>query len=181
MSTRSLFTKNAARAGFAAAALAAGVAGFSVTSAVAQDAPEDTPQEEAPSGNDDDGENCNGRRGHHGEALAEIIGIEVDALREALQSGQTPAEVAEDNGVSRDELVSGLEEAMNERLDRGGRGRQRLTQEEADEKAADISDRANSIADGERPEGPRGPRGPRGPDGPADDADQDAEAEEGTA
>ena len=176
MSTRSLFTKNAARAGFAAAALAAGVAGFSVTSAVAQDAPEDAPQEEEAR----DGENCNGRRGHHGEALAEIIGIEVDALREALQSGQTPTEVAEDNGVSRDELVSGLEEAMNERLTEAVEDG-RLTQEEADEKAAEISDRANSIADGERPEGPRGPRGPRGPDGPVDDADQDADTEEGTA
>lgn len=49
---------------------------------------------------------------------AEVIGIEAADLADALRDGQSVAEVAEANGVSRDELVSGLLEIAEERIER---------------------------------------------------------------
>jgi hypothetical protein len=47
---------------------------------------------------------------------AEVIGIEAPDLADALRDGQTVAEVAADNGVGRDELVAGLLEVAEERI-----------------------------------------------------------------
>lgn len=48
---------------------------------------------------------------------AEVIGIDASELADALRDGQSVAEVAEANGVSRDELVSGLLEIAEERIE----------------------------------------------------------------
>ncbi|MEX1287049.1 MAG: hypothetical protein AB1Z57_03835, partial [Acidimicrobiia bacterium] len=48
---------------------------------------------------------------------ADVIGIEASDLADALADGQSVAEVAADNGVSRDELVSGLLEIAEERIE----------------------------------------------------------------
>lgn len=48
---------------------------------------------------------------------AEVIGIEASELADALRDGQSVAEVAADNGVDRDELVSGLLEIAEERIE----------------------------------------------------------------
>ena len=72
-----------------------------------------------------------GDRGHHGpfgrfgpagrgvglEAAAEAIGIEQDALRDALRDGQTIAEVAEANGVDVQVVIDAMVAAAQERID----------------------------------------------------------------
>jgi hypothetical protein len=97
------------------------------------------------------------------EAAAEAIGIEATALREALGSGQTLAEVAEANGVAIADVVAAMvadaEEHLAEAVADG-----RLTQEEADERAAELEERITALVDGELPaRGPGRPGGHRGP------------------
>ncbi|HZJ27454.1 MAG TPA: hypothetical protein VFF40_10675 [Acidimicrobiia bacterium] len=110
--------------------------------------------------------------GHHRggglEGVAEAIGIDADALKEALQSGQTIAEVAEANGVDPqvvvDAMVAGISEKLDQAVESG-----RLTQEEADQRKAEAPERVAARVNGERPEGGpgRGP-GPGSDDGPVE-------------
>lgn len=94
---------------------------------------------------------------------AETLGLEEDALRDRLVAGETLGEVADAEGVARDDLVGALvtraEELLDERVAAGD-----LTQERADEISADLTER---ITEGLDRSGP-GPRGDR-PGGPADD------------
>lgn len=151
---------NPVRAAVAAAAIAgAGLAGFGLTSAFAQTADDAPATTEAPAP-DEAGRPPGGCEGRGLDALAEAIGIDAEDLRAALQDGQTPAEVAEDNGVSRDDLVDAVVADIDEHLDQAVEDGH-LTEDEADERRADAEDRANAIVDGERPEGMRpGPGGP---------------------
>ncbi len=94
----------------------------------------------------------NGRRGHRGgcnlDDAAEAIGIDEADLRAAVESGDTIADVAEANGVDVDTVIDSMVEAkaehIAEKVDEG-----RITQEEADEKLADleakITDRVNGV------------------------------------
>jgi hypothetical protein len=169
------------RTAVAAAAIAgAGLAGFGLTSAFAQtDTGDDaTTTTEAPADAPDgaarpDGPGCHGGPGL--DAMAEAIGIDVEELRTALQDGQTPAEVAEANGVSRadlvDAIVADITTHIEEHVADGG-----LTQEQADERLADVEANAELIVDGERPEG-MGPGGP-GRGGPPPFGEDDAPAED---
>lgn len=100
-----------------------------------------------------DGER-NGRRGHRGgcdlDEAAAAIGIDEDALRSALDSGDTIAEVAEANGVSVDVVIDAMVDAKAERISaKVTEGR--ITQEEADDKLAElearITDRVNGVED----------------------------------
>jgi len=163
------------RAAAAAAAIAgAGLAGFGLTTAFAQTDDEAPTTTEAPAPAEDgarpDGPGCHGR-GPGLEAMAEAIGIDVEDLRTALQDGQTPAEVAEENGVSRDDLAAAIVDDINAHLDQAVEDG-RLTEDEADERRADVEDHANSIVDGERPEGLR--PGPGGPPPGEEDTEADA-------
>lgn len=104
-------------------------------------------------------EGAEGRR-HRGPGqrlgnLAEIIGVEQDALKEALQSGQTIAEVAEANGVDSDELVDQLVADATARIE---------------ERLAELPTRIEDMVNGELDFEGKGPRG--GPFGgpPAEDA-----------
>jgi hypothetical protein len=90
------------------------------------------------------------------EAAAEAIGIEVDALREALQGGQTIAEVAEANGVAGDDVVAAMVADAEERLAQAVADG-RITQEQADERTADLESRITALVNGELPL--RHPRG----------------------
>jgi hypothetical protein len=161
----------------AAAIVGAGLAGFGLTSALAQTDDEDpTTTTEAPAADDaapDDAPEGAGCIGHGAglEAMAETIGIEVDELRAALEEGQTPAEVAEANGVSREYLVAALVEEINTHLDEAVENGD-LTEVEADERRAEVEDHANDIVDGVRPEG--GLR--MGPGGPPPFAEDGADA-----
>ena len=60
-----------------------------------------------------------GRRGlaNNADAMAGLIGIETDALREALRSGQSLADVATENGVDPQTLVDAIAESITERVD----------------------------------------------------------------
>jgi len=120
-------------------------------------AQEDGQEQPAP----DEGERgaCRGPRGggKHLEVAAQAIGIEVDALREALRNGQTMAEVAQANGVEVQAVVDALVADATARIDEAAADG-RLTQEEADEKKAELSERITARVNGERPEGaPEGP------------------------
>ena len=96
----------------------------------------------------------NGRRGHRGgcnlDDAAEAIGIDEADLRAALEDGDTIADVAEANGVDVDDVIESMVEAKEvhiaEKVEEG-----RITQEEADEKLADveakITDRVNGVED----------------------------------
>lgn len=94
-----------------------------------------------------------GRRGHRGggcnlEAAAEAIGIDETELRDALDGGESIADVAEANGVSVDAVIDALvedkAEQIAEKVESG-----RITQDEADQKLADaedkITDRVNGV------------------------------------
>ncbi len=80
--------------------------------------------------------------GKNYEAVAETIGIEVDALRDALGNGQSMADVAEDNGVDPqtviDALVADAEERVEAKIAAGD-----ITEEEAAEKLADKVEKIN--------------------------------------
>jgi len=140
-------------------------------------AQEEEPQEqEAPE--QEQGEEREGRgpchgpgRGRHLEAAAEAIGIDVDALREALRSDQTIAQVAEANGVDPQAVVDALVADVSARIDQKVADGD-LTQEEADEKKAELPERITALVNGERPERPEG-------DGPP--PDQGEEPAETTA
>ena len=162
-----------------AAIVGSGVAGFGLTSALAQTEDDSTeaPTEESTEAPD----GCHGRGPGHfgaGEEVAELLGLEQEELRTQLRDGATLAEIAEEQGVDRQELVDTIVTSMEERLATAVEDG-RLTQEEADERLADAEDKANDIVDGVRPEG--GPRFGPGADDDAEDStddSDDAEAQE---
>jgi len=81
-----------------------------------------------------------GRGGCGSEAVAEMLGLEVDELRAQLEAGATLAEVAEANGVDADELVDQLVADATERIeDKVAEGR--LSEDEAADKLADKAER----------------------------------------
>jgi hypothetical protein len=106
-----------------------------------------------------------GPGGPHGRGpdlavAAEALGMDEDDLRTALEAdGATLAQVAEDQGVAVDTLVQALVAAEQERIAQAVTDG-RLTQEEADERLADLEERVTDRVDDER-----GDRGPGGRDG----------------
>ena len=113
-----------------------------------------------------------GRRGPgiDAEALADVLGVTTDDLRQAKQDGVSLAELAEQQGVAVDDVVDVLTAPLVERLDEKVAAGD-ITQEQADEKLAEVEERIES---GEAP-GRRGfgrGSGPRGPGfgPPADEA-----------
>jgi hypothetical protein len=121
-----------------------------------------------------------GRRGHkggNGETLAAALGLTTDELREALSDGSTVADVAAAQGVDDqsviDTLVAEAQTRLQEAVDS-----EKLTQEEADEKLAGLTERITDSVNNGRPErGEGGQRGPRGPGGPGGNRAPDAPAE----
>lgn len=102
-----------------------------------------------------------GSKGGRGlDTAAEVIGIDVETLRAALVEGATLAEVAEDNGLSRADLVDGLVEAAETRLAEAVENGD-LTDEEAADKLAKVAERIEERVDASGPPdgGRRGPRG----------------------
>lgn len=96
-----------------------------------------------------------GERGEHRGAAIEIVldtlGITADELRDARQDGTSLAELAEAQGVDVatliDALVSAAEERIAEHVADGD-----LTQEEADERLAEVEERITDRVNGEVPE-----------------------------
>ena len=119
-----------------------------------------------------------GHRGHGPRGagvIAETLGLEGAELREALQSGQSLADVAAEQGISTDDLVDALvdqaEERVNDALESG-----RIDEEKAAEILAAAEERAEAIVSGEFEPGERGfgRRGPFGPGGASDANGTDA-------
>ena len=103
-------------------------------------------------------------RGGHGDVVAEALGMTVDELREALAEGQTVAELAEAQGVALEDVADGLVADHSEQIQRAVEDG-RLTQEEADERIAELEARIlEELESGELggPGGPGGPGRPRG-------------------
>lgn len=144
----------------------------------------------------DEGEGRRGRgyRGGPGgcggglDAVAEAIGLDAEVLRSGFADGQTLAEIAEENGVDPQVVIDALIAQATERIDAKVADGD-LTEDEAAERLAEATDRAEDHvyaeppAEGERPargEG-RGPyrHGP-GADGPATDDADDADGDEET-
>ena len=170
--------KTPLRAAVAAAAIAgAGLAGFGFSAAFAQtdSGDEATTTTEAPADQAGPAADCEGRGGPGLDAMAEAIGIDVEALHTALEDGQTPAEVAEANGVSRADLVDAIVTDITSHIEQAVEDGH-LTQAEADEHLADVEANAEAIADGERPEGMGPGHGgpPMGEDAPTEDSSTDA-------
>lgn len=113
-----------------------------------------------------------GRHGRHhgahvaGEAVTDLLGIDAAELRELLADGQTLAEIGEANGVSVDQLVDALLSEVTERLDAAVED-ERLTEDEAAEKLAEATERAEARVNGEF-EGRRGRGAGPGAEAPAD-------------
>ncbi|MEJ5943894.1 hypothetical protein WDZ17_01115 [Pseudokineococcus basanitobsidens] len=123
--------------------------------------------------------------GHHGgglvmglDAAADALSMTPEELRDALaEDGATLASVAEDQGVSTDDLVAALVDAAQAHLDEEV-AEGDLTQADADARAADLEDRISELVTRELPDrgdhGPgHGPRGDRGGSGTTDDGSTD--------
>ena len=88
------------------------------------------------------------------EAVQELLGLDADELRAARESGSSLAQIAEQQGVSLDELTSTIVAAADEHLDEAVADG-RISQEEADQKLAEIqenvTERVQSTDPGPRP------------------------------
>jgi hypothetical protein len=115
-----------------------------------------------------------GHRGGHGarldlSAAATALDMTEDELRSALEpEGTTLAEVAEDQDVPVDTLVDALVQAEEERVAQAVEDG-RLTQEEADERLADVAERVTERVNSAAPPHGGGRHGGHGGDRPSDD------------
>lgn len=103
-------------------------------------------------------------RGHHPrpivrhglETAAAALGISADDLRDALLDGQTIAEVAADHGVDAQTVIDAIVAEANEHLDAKVAAGD-LTQDEADKRLAEVTERTTTFVHeglpvrGERP------------------------------
>lgn len=112
-----------------------------------------------------------GKGGPGLDIAAQALGMTADELHTALDGGQTLAQVAESKGVNVqvviDALVAERTNHINEDVTSG-----KLTQDQADAKLADLSQKVTDMVNNPRPAGGKGgPRGGHGPQGaPADQA-----------
>ncbi len=112
-------------------------------------------------------------RGLHwlGENAAEILGLDVDELKEKVADGMSLAEIADEQGISEDDLKSKLLESAKADLDQKVEDGD-LTQDQADEIYQHFSDNIDRIVNATPGDGPGfggpgfGPGRHRGPGGP---------------
>lgn len=89
------------------------------------------------------------RRGMPGAGvIAETLGLDEPELRDALQSGQSLADIAADQGVSTDDLVDAIVDQVEERVN-GALESGRIDDEKAAEILAGAEARAEAIVSGE--------------------------------
>ncbi len=127
-----------------------------------------------------------GRGGHIGlglEAVAEELGLTTDEIRTALEDGQSLADLAAANGSSADALVAVLVAEATTHLDEHVADGD-ITQAEADERLAEMTENITAMVNGEMPTfegrgpgsggpGGRGPGGFGGHHGPMGDSSTD--------
>ncbi len=116
-----------------------------------------------------------GGRGFDGTVVADALGITTDELRTALRDGQSIADVAAAQGVDVqvviDAIVTAAETRIAEAVTEG-----RITQEEADAKLAELTERVTERVEQGGGFG-RGGRGPGGTGALSDDAAPEATAD----
>jgi hypothetical protein len=78
--------------------------------------------------------------GFDGEVLADLLGIDVETLRSDLRDGETVAEIAADQGVDVQTVIDSLVAEAKSHLDLSV-ANGRLTQEEADAKLVEVTQR----------------------------------------
>ncbi|MEZ5139777.1 MAG: hypothetical protein R2711_13740 [Acidimicrobiales bacterium] len=104
-----------------------------------------------------------GGRGPGLDAAAEALGVTADELRTELQDGKTLADVAEAKGVDQqtviDAMVADLKAHLDEEVASGEH-----TQEEADQRLADATERITTMVTEGMPAGGPGGHGPGAPD-----------------
>lgn len=113
-----------------------------------------------------------GRGGPDLGTAAGALGMTEDDLRTALQGGKTLAQVAKDKGVALDTLVQAIVGAEKARIAQDVSSG-RITQQQADERLADLTTRVTDRVNAARPAGPwhgHGGPGRFGPDTPAPNA-----------
>ena len=93
-----------------------------------------------PGGRGGPGGGHHGGPGFDGEVVAGLLGIDVDALRSGLRDGKTIAEIAGEQGVDPQTVIDSLVAEARSHLDLSVENG-RLTQEEADAKLADATER----------------------------------------
>lgn len=81
-----------------------------------------------------------GRPGFDGEVVAELIGIDVETLREERMAGNSVADIAEANGVDAQTVIDALVEEASGHLDLAVENG-RLTEDEAADKLARLTER----------------------------------------
>jgi uncharacterized protein YidB (DUF937 family) len=116
------------------------------------------------------------RRQESAQEMADLIGVDADALTEWLRNGGTLAEIAEQNGVDPDAVVDLIVENMTERVDQAVENG-RIDPDDVADVLAGIEERATTRVNEGRPErgeGGFGHHGDRGPRGGGDDALDDA-------
>jgi len=107
-------------------------------------------------------------RSRHGLGLAivaEVIGIDVDELREAIQAGSSIADVAEANGSSAQAVIDAMVSNVSDRID-SAVADGKLSADEGAERLAGVTDRVTSKVNGDlqfRDHAGRGSRGSHGP------------------
>ena len=115
-----------------------------------------------------------GRRGggHGFGSLSEILGLEAGEFRDAIAGGATIADLAEQAGLSTDDVVDALLADAEERID-AAVADGRLDADEAAEKQAQLEERITDLVNGDIELGRRGGRGfgPRGGGGDVDVSD----------
>jgi hypothetical protein len=92
-----------------------------------------------------------GGRAFDGEVLAGLLGIDVATLRTELESGSTIAEIAAAHGVDAQTVIDALVAEAKSHLDLSV-SNGRLTQEEADAKLAELTERITDRVNNGRPE-----------------------------
>lgn len=154
--------------GMLAVGLAAGAMFAPATFAGAQDEGDDSTDDSTEStestDNSTETERRGGIRSNRGSVLEEL-GIDAEAVQAGIEADQTLVEIAADAGVTEADLIAAFEAEAADRLATAVENG-RITQEEADEKLAELStniaERVNTPPS-ERPERPgRGFRGNRG-------------------
>jgi hypothetical protein len=90
------------------------------------------------------------RHKHFGgsEVLTDVLGVDQEALREALMSGQSVADIAAENGVDVQTVIDTLVAEANVRLDEAV-AEGKIDAADADEKRAQIEERVTAMVNGE--------------------------------
>jgi 3-hydroxyacyl-CoA dehydrogenase len=89
--------------------------------------------------------------GFDGEVLAGLLGIDVETLRSDLRAGKTVAEIAAEQGVDVQTVIDSLVAEVTAHLDLAVESG-RLTQEEADAKLAEVTERITDFVNNGLPE-----------------------------